>query len=414
MQSTTNSSSSWKPINATKSSLRITNPIRDIVDKIQFPDMPNKPLISLSIGDPTVFGNLKGSKLINETLKQNIDSEKFNGYAPSIGYVQSRKAIAERFSNSLSHLTENDIIITSGCSSAIEMSISVLCEPGQNILLPAPGFSLYQTICEYRGIEYKHYHLDPEKDWNVDIDHMRSLIDSKTAAILINNPSNPCGSVFSKEHLLEILEVAETYKIPIIADEIYAHMTFKGVEFFPISSLSKDVPILTCGGIAKYFVVPGWRLGWVAINDRNDVLKEVRIGLHKLSQLILGANSLVQSIIPKALFEVQKDYIVGLMEKLEENAMFLFENLSKIDNLNVIKPNGAMYLMVGFDPNRFKGIKDDIEFSQKLIGEENVFVLPGSIFKFKNYVRLVICPPKDKLKEACERISSFIKRYLKE
>lgn len=291
------------------------------------------------------------------------------------------------------------------------MAISVLAESGQNILIPAPGFSLYQTICEYKSIECRYYRLDPKNGWNAELDHMRSLIDDKTAAILINNPSNPCGSVFTKEHLLDILNIAETFKLPIIADEIYAFMTFKGVEFVPIDSLSKNVPILTCGGIAKYFVVPGWRLGWVAIHDRNNLFVDVRKGLVKLSQVILGASTIVQSIIPKALLDLDNSYINNLMEKLEDNASFLYDNLSSIDELHAIKPKGAMYMMVGFEPKDFSDINDDIEFAKKLIEEENVFVLPGSIFKFKNYVRLVICPPQDKLKEACERIKQFVQRH---
>lgn len=354
---------------------------------------------------------MKTSPEIIEAIKENIDSSKFNGYAPSIGYLEARKAIAKRFSNETSKLTPDDIIITSGCSSALEMAIGVLAEEGQNILIPAPGFSLYQTICEYKGIECRNYRLDPNNDWNAELDHMRSLIDDKTAAILINNPSNPCGSVFSRDHLIEILNIAESFKIPIIADEIYAFMTFKGVEFVPIDSLSKNVPILTCGGIAKYFVVPGWRLGWVAIHDRNNLFADVRKGLVKLSQLILGASTIVQSIIPKALLDINESYIKNLMDILEEHALFLYENLSSISELKVIKPKGAMYMMVGFDPSEFSDIKDDIEFSKLLIEEENVFVLPGSIFKFKNYVRLVICPPKDKLKEACDRIKQFVQRH---
>jgi len=169
-------------------------------------------LISLSIGDPTIFGNLKNPENINEILNVNLKTSKFNGYAHSAGYIDSRKAIAEKYSIQDYILNEDDIVITSGCSGAIEIAIGVLANPGQNVLLPAPGFSIYQTICEHKGIDSKFYRLKPENNWEVDLDHLESLVDSNTVAIIVNNPSNPCGSVYSKEHLQKIVELAEKLK----------------------------------------------------------------------------------------------------------------------------------------------------------------------------------------------------------
>ena len=130
---------------------------------------------------------------------------------------------------------------------------------------------------------------------------MAAQIDDRTKAILINNPSNPCGCVYSKEHLQSILAVAEKHQVPIIADEIYGNITFEGHQFHPVASLTSEVPVLSVGGIAKEFLVPGWRVGWILIHDRNDVFTEVRKGLMKLTQLIIGANTLVQSAMPAIL-----------------------------------------------------------------------------------------------------------------
>lgn len=136
------------------------------------------------------------------------------------------------------------------------------------------GFPLYKTLAHGFGIQTKEYDLLPEQGWQVDLKHLESLIEpGKTKAILINNPSNPCGSVFDRDHLLDILKIAEKYFLPIIADEIYEHFVFQGAkkDYIPVASLTRTVPVLSCGGLTKRWLVPGWRLGWITVHDRNDV-----------------------------------------------------------------------------------------------------------------------------------------------
>lgn len=120
------------------------------------------------------------------------------------------------------------------------------------------------------------YNLSPKKQWQIDLKQLESLIDENTAAIVLTNPSNPCGSVFTKDHLLDVIALCEKYCVAIIADEIYEHFVFPNVKYHSISSLSKNVPVLSCGGLTKRFLVPGWRLGWIIIHDRNDVFDDIR------------------------------------------------------------------------------------------------------------------------------------------
>ncbi len=148
-----------------------------------------------------------------------------------------------------------------------------------------------QTISHTRKVEPRFYKLLPEKQWQADIVSIEALIDAKTKAILINNPSNPCGSVYPVEHLRALVAVAEKHHLIIIADEIYGNLTFAGCDFIPLASLSKDVPVITVGGIAKEFLVPGWRVGWAIVHDRHGILKDVTAGMFRLSQLTLGANA---------------------------------------------------------------------------------------------------------------------------
>lgn len=156
------------------------------------------------------------------------------------------------------------------------MCISVLAEKGKNILIPRPGFSIYRTLATGHGIDVRSYDLLPEKQWEIDLVQLESQIDENTAALILINPSNPCGSVFRKEHILEIIQIAEKYCVPIIADEIYEHFVFPGIEYHSISSLSVNVPVLTCGGLTKRFLVPGWRLGWIVIHDRHNAFEGIR------------------------------------------------------------------------------------------------------------------------------------------
>uniref|UniRef100_A0A8C4HEM7 Tyrosine aminotransferase n=1 Tax=Dicentrarchus labrax TaxID=13489 RepID=A0A8C4HEM7_DICLA len=372
------------------------NPIRAIVDGMKLTPNPDKPMIALSIasagrlgwylfaGDPTVFGNLPTDGSVLQAMKDAIDSQKYNGYAPSVGYLKSRQAVANFCSCPEAPLEAEDVILTSGCSQAIDLAISVLCNPGDNILVPCPGFSLYKTLAVSMGIKVKLYNLLPEKSWEVDLQHMESLIDERTSCIIVTNPSNPCGSVFTKEHLQKILKVASRHCVPILADEIYSDMVFPGCSCPSMASLSSDVPILSCGGLAKRWLVPGWRMGWILIHDRNNVFgSEIRQGLVKLSQRILGACSIVQ----------------GALESILNNTPQSFYNKT------------ISFLKVGIDLEHFPDFKNDVDFTERLVTEQSVFCLPASAFEYPNFFRIVVTVPEEMMLEACSRIREFCQRH---
>ena len=155
----------------------------------------------------------------------------------------------------------------------------MLCNEGQNILIPRPGFSLYETLASSKGVECKYYNLLPSRKWEIDLVHLESQIDMNTSCIVLNNPSNPCGSVYSKEHLISFLEIAEKHRLPVIADEIYAEMVFSAEKHIPLASLLTKTPILSCSGLAKRFLAPGWRVGWICIFDKENRFELVRKGL---------------------------------------------------------------------------------------------------------------------------------------
>ncbi|XP_076849656.1 tyrosine aminotransferase [Brachyhypopomus gauderio] len=388
------------------------NPIRAIVDGMKLTPNPHKPMIALSIGDPTVFGNLPTDDSVLQAMKDAIDSHKYNGYAPSVGYQASREAVANFYSQRGAPLEAKDVILTSGCSQAIELVISALCNPGDNILVPCPGFSLYKTLAVSMDINVKLYNLLPEKSWEVDLQQLESLIDDRTSCLIVNNPSNPCGSVFTKKHLRSILSVASKHCIPVLADEIYGDMVFPDCAFNSLAPLSSDVPILSCGGLAKRWLVPGWRMGWILIHDRNNVFgPEIREGLVRLSQRILGACTVVQGALESILNNTPAEFYQNTISFLKSNSEICFSELSTIPGLTPVMPSGAMYLMVGIDMKHFPEFQNDVDFTEQLVTEESVFCLPATAFEYPNFFRIVVTVPEEMMVEACGRIREFCMRH---
>ena len=388
------------------------NPIRNILETMDLKPHPEKKMISLSIGDPTVFGNLEPPKVVLEAITDSVASGKRNGYAPSTGYVESREAVAKHINkNPNLSITSDDVILCSGCSCSLDLCISVLANPGENILVPRPGFPLYTTLAKGLGINTKEYNLLPEQNWMVDLDHMESMIDENTKAIVINNPSNPCGSVFDESHLRDILAIAERNCVPIIADEIYEHFVFESANktYVPMASLTTTVPILSCGGLTKRYLIPGWRMGWITIHDANGIFAagKIKHGLQCLSQRIIGSNTLVQGALPKILEETPKSFYSDTLKVIEYNARLAYDRLKRVPGLKPVMPEGAMYMMVGIDLKSFPKFQNDLQVVEALVREQSVFCLPGKCFNIPNFFRIVLTVPKEMLVEACDRIEEF-------
>lgn len=401
-------------VHASDRALRTINPIRNLVQNIAVNPPPGKPLIKLSIGDPTTYGNLPPPQEATDAFVAAIRSGKANGYSLSMGTEAARRAVAERYSTKMGVLECDDVILTSGTSGALELVLGAIANEGDNVLLPQPGFPLFRTIAEGHGIECRYYTLDAESNWEIRLGDLAKIADSRTKAILVNNPSNPCGSVFSAAHIQALLAVAGALRLPIVADEVYADMVFSKEKFTSIASESVDVPVLSVGGISKQFVVPGWRTGWVTIHDRENILgrSDIRKGLRQLTTRMLVPNTPVQHVIPALLQQRSSDNeaFCALMKTLEQNAEFTMKSLASAKGLRCIRPQGAMYLMVEIDVELL-GFKDDMAFVKGLLDEEGVFVLPGEPFLATNYVRIVFAAPREKLGEAYFRIRSFCGRH---
>nr|GMC72566.1 probable aminotransferase TAT2 [Ipomoea batatas] len=174
-------------------------------------------------------------------------------------------------------VSADDVYVTAGCTQAIETALSILAYPGANILLPRPGFPIYALCAAFRHLEVRYYGLLPEKGWEVDLNAVESLADQNTIAVVIINPGNPCGNVYSYQHLKEIAEAANKLKLIVIADEVYGHLAFGTNPFVPMGVFGSIAPVLTLGSLSKRWLVPGWRLGWLVINDPNGTIKTPKV-----------------------------------------------------------------------------------------------------------------------------------------
>merc|ERR1711936_1439543 len=371
------------------------------METMEFTPNPDKKMISLALGDPTVYKNLNPAPEVVEAVRDSLVGGLRNGYGPSTGFVEARQAVAEYVSVPGAEITADDVILCSGCSCALDIAISTMADAGQNILVPRPGFPIYTTLSAGQEIETREYNLLPNKDWEADLAQMEALIDQNTAAIVVNSPSNPCGSVFSVQHLKDILAIAEKYKVPIIADEIYEHFVFPGETYVPIACLTKR------------FLVPGWRIGWIIIYDREQVFgHEIRKGLMCMSQRIIGSNTFIQGALPTILKNTPQSFYDNTINTVKNNADLAFRELRNTPGLIPIMPRGAMYMMVKVDMERFPQFKTDLDFIEKLVSEESVYCMPGKCFNYPGYMRLVLTLPPGLLCEALDRIHEFCSRNL--
>lgn len=310
-------------IEASEFSKKTLNPIRILWERHQPIANPDKSIIILQSGDPTIFGNFPVHKICYEAITEALFADTF-GYHKSAGLDVAQQAIAE-YSHHRGDVKADDVFLASGGSMAFEMCARALANPGDNILIPCPAWN-YATWLDGSNIESRRYNLLPNEDWKIDLVHLESVIDDKTRAILVNNPGNPCGNVFTRENLLDVIAIAERHKLPIIADEIYEFITLAGVEFHSIASLSRNVPVLTVSGTAKRFLMPGARVGWVILHDRESKLKNIREALKNIAGRNFVPNSTFQLALPKMLRETPDEFYVNVTQTLTVSSNSSFDS----------------------------------------------------------------------------------------
>ncbi|XP_024959707.1 probable aminotransferase TAT2 [Cynara cardunculus var. scolymus] len=393
----------------TEPNLSIKGILRMLMANID--DEKNMRVISLGMGDPTAFSCFTTTSIAEDAVLDALTSQKFNGYSPTVGLPQTRRAISEYLSMDLPYkLSPDDVYITAGCTQAIELAISILATPNANILIPRPGFPIYDICAAFRNVEMRHFDLLPEKGWEVDLDAIDALADENTVAIVVINPGNPCGNVYSFQHLKKIAETAKKHKIVVIADEVYGHLAFGSNPFVPMGVFGSTVPVLTLGSLSKRWIVPGWRLGWLVTADPNGILKNAEIveRLKKYVDICGGPATFIQAAVPQILKETSDVFFTRTLGILKHSADLCVKKIKDIACLTCpTKPQGAMTVMVKLNVLMLKDIIDDTDFCFKLAKEESVILLPGVTVGLKNWVRITFAVEPSSLVEALERVKTF-------
>ncbi|KAG1326339.1 Nicotianamine aminotransferase A, partial [Cocos nucifera] len=387
--------------------------IRGVVDELLAAADPGKAVISLGVGDAASSPCFrKGKERFSEAVADAVASSAFDCYAPSYGFPFARRAVAEYLSKDVKHgIREGDVYLTVGGTQALQVCLTVLASPGANVLLPRPGFAPYEAACEMYGIEARYYRLQPRRGWELDLHQVRSLSDANTVGIVIINPNNPCGAVLSSYHLQQIAETARDLNIPVIADELYGHMVFGDSNFVPLASFAHLTPVLTIGALSKRWMVPGWRLGWIAICDPHETFKQVKVAMEMLMNVTSGPASVIQAAVPSILSDSHEEFHKNVLTVLESSVETLYRRIDQIEALQChSRPQGSMFMMVEINTTLLLGIENDMDFAKELIKEESVLVLPGFVIGLKNWVRIFFGVPPDLLSKACDRIESFCKR----
>ncbi|MBX3044420.1 MAG: aminotransferase class I/II-fold pyridoxal phosphate-dependent enzyme [Candidatus Kapabacteria bacterium] len=378
--------------------------IRDIIILANEVAKTGKKMFYLNIGDPNIFDHSTPNTVVEATC--NAIKSNQNGYAPSSGIKEAIDAIArDAQKKGINNIL--DIFVTTGASEAIEISLTALLNRGENFLMPTPGYPLYTAVQSKLELEPNPYYLDEANNWQPDIEDIRSKINSKTRAIVLINPNNPTGSVYKKETLEQIVELALEHNLVIIADEIYDKLLFDGKEMTSIAALNQDVSCITFSGLSKNFIAPGFRIGWGVASGRSDIMGDYIEAINKLLRSRVSANHPEQYAIQPAL-EGDQSHLEVMIKKLETRRNIMMETFAGIEGIDLVKPEGAFYAFPSID------VADDSHFCSELIKETGVIVVPGSGFGQKpgtHHFRIVTLPQEDVLKEAFKHIGDFYKHY---
>ncbi|XP_077212481.1 nicotianamine aminotransferase 1-like [Tasmannia lanceolata] len=399
----------------TAGNLTIRGILNEIMSKLDVED--KRPVIPLGHGDPSHFPCFRTTPVAEDAVISALRSGKYNSYSSTVGILPARRAIAEYLNRDLPYkLSPDDVFVTLGCTQSIEIVLSILASPKANILLPRPGFPYYEARAAYSGIEARHFDLLPERNWEIDLDAVEALADENTVAMVVINPNNPCGNVFTYEHLAKVAETARKLGILILADEVYDHLAFGSNPFVPMGAFGSVTPVLTLGSISKRWVVPGWRLGWLVTSDPNGILKENKIVDSIMSYLNISSDpaTFIQGAIPQILENTKEDFFNKTIHVLRQTADICYEKIKEIDCITCPhKPEGSMFVMAKLNLSHLEGVDDDIDFCCKLAKEEGVIILPGSAVGLKNWLRITFAIEPSSLEDGLGRVKSFYQRHAK-
>ena len=382
-----------------------------VVDEAARMEADGLSILKLNIGNPAPFGFNAPEEVILD-MRQSL--WECQGYSDSKGLFSARKAIMQYCQlKKIPGVTMDDIYTGNGVSELINLSMQALLNDGDEILIPAPDYPLWTATATLAGGKVVHYICDEESDWNPDIADIRSKITDKTKAIVIINPNNPTGALYSKEILEEIVKVAEEFGLIIFSDEIYDRLVMDGVEHYSTAALAPDRMVITMNGLSKSHIVCGFRCGWMCISGYKGKADDYVEGIFQIAAMRLCGNALTQLVIPAALEDnasTQAMLVPG--GRLYEQREAVIREIDKIDGLSVVKNHGAFYVFPKLDVKKFN-ITNDKKFAFDLLHEKHIFIVPGSGFDWHepDHFRIVMLPEPNEIAQAIRDIGDFLNGY---
>ncbi|MFZ0800973.1 MAG: aminotransferase class I/II-fold pyridoxal phosphate-dependent enzyme [Terriglobales bacterium] len=363
-------------------------------------------VLPLNVGDPNIFDFATPAHIVEAVAKAMRENK--NGYAPSQGLPQALEAI--RGEAARKQITSvQDVFVTTGASEAVDLCLTALLNPGEDLLTPCPDYPLYSAVLAKMGITLNPYYLDEENAWQPDLADIKKKITPRTRGIVLINPNNPTGSLCTRKMLEEIAELARRHNLVVFADEIYDKLILDDTQHIAFAAVAPDVPCVTFGGLSKNYLAPGWRIGWGIVSGDAAAVKPYNEGIQKLLRARLCANHPEQYGIKPAL-EGPQDHLPIVCQKLRSRRDLTVKTCNAIPRMTCVSPRGAFYAFPRLD------IPDaDEVFVKELILKKHVMVVHGSGFGQKpgtKHFRIVFLPDEKTLAKAYAAIAELMKeRY---
>jgi alanine-synthesizing transaminase len=368
-------------------------------------------ILKLNIGNPAPFGFDAPDEILYDVI-HNLSYAQ--GYCDSKGLYSARKAIMQECQKlGVADVEVDDIYLGNGVSELITMSIQALLNDGDEVLIPAPDYPLWTAAVSLSGGTPIHYECDELKTWFPDIEDIESKISKQTRALVIINPNNPTGAVYSKKILLDLIELARRHKLILFADEIYSKIIYDDAEFIPLASLCDDVFIVSFNGLSKSYRLAGFRSGWMILSGPKDQARGYIEGLEILTNMRLCANVPAQFAVQTALGGYQSiNELILPGGRLKQQRDIAMDLLTKIPGVSCVNPQGAIYIFPKLDPDVYK-VDSDVALVLDILDQAKILLVQGSAFNIKdqNHLRIVFLPRKDELTSAIGKIDKVLSQY---
>ncbi len=368
-------------------------------------------ILKLNIGNPAPFGFEAPDDILKDVIYQLPSAQ---GYTDSQGIYSARVAVMQYYQQmGIKHIQIKDIYLGNGVSELIMLSMQALLNNGDEVLLPAPDYPLWTAAVNLSSGTAVHYRCDEQADWFPDLADIESKITKKTKAIVLINPNNPTGAVYSEALLHQVADLARKHNLIIFSDEIYDKILYDNAKHTCIASLAPDLFCVTFSGLSKNYRVAGFRAGWMLVSGDKQSAKSYIEGLTILSSMRMCANVPCQHAIQTALggYQSINDLVTGDGRLLSQRNI-AFEGLNNIEGITCVKPMGAMYCFAKVDTKKFN-ISSDVDMVLDLLNKEKILLVHGSAFNLKEgcYFRLVFLPHKEQLSPALSQMKRFFSHY---